>query len=323
VKRVVRIAGFVVLGLAAAVVVGLGVLVGWPGPTLRYPQQRAPARQCHEAQGVRCFSVRDGARLAGRFESLPQADTVVLFLHGVRATGAELEASARALGQATGANVIRLDLRGHGLSEGTPGDLTHRWQYEEDVVDVLATLRREHPSAKLVLAGHSMGGGIALATWREKPALDAMVLFAPLLGEQAPATQRHSSSAATEPSVLQLSVPRLVGVGLFTLLGVHWFDARPVLFFDLPDPQRVQAYSFRAVASMAPDDLPAALTADERPLLTLVGEHDEAFVAEAYPRLLAQHRNATTQLIAGATHEGVLVAPDAIEAVRAWLAQIK
>ncbi len=318
--KLLRVVGVVGLALSAVMV----LLVAWPAPVLRHAVEVPAAPPCVETPELRCFTVRDGARLAGHLESGIGGGPTILFLHGVSASGAELEPSAHALRAATGATVLRLDLRGHGLSAGAPGDLTHRWQYEEDVAEVLAALRREHPTTKLILAGHSMGGGIALATARQPLPIDALLLFAPLLGEGAPST-RHASAASqtNEAPVLTLLLPRLVGIGLLNLVGVHGFDARPVLFLDLPGAQRVRAYSFRAVASMAPDDLPQALTANELPLLTVVGEHDEAFDARGYPEVMAQHRNATTRVIAGATHEGVLVDPAALEAVGAWLASLR
>jgi alpha-beta hydrolase superfamily lysophospholipase len=73
---------------------------------------------------MRCFPVRDGALLAAR-PLASNGDLVVVYLHGIQSSALELVESARMLRESTGAAVIPLDLRGHGLSSGRRGDLDH------------------------------------------------------------------------------------------------------------------------------------------------------------------------------------------------------
>jgi alpha-beta hydrolase superfamily lysophospholipase len=246
----------------------------------------------------------------------------------------ELEEAARQLRAATGAEVLRLDLRDHGLSasRSNPGhvaDVDHIGQYDEDVADVLATLRRERPGARIVLAGHSMGGGIALryaAARRDLGArvvVDGYILFAPLLGEGSPTARREPISGTATPSdpIIKAAVPRIIGLAMLTAARIRWLNGLGTLYFDLPFDLPVRAYTFRAMASMAPDDYRAALKADAKPMLVLVGEKDEAFRAEAYPALIAQHENAKTVLVPGASHDGVCGDPRSLQAIVSWLAE--
>jgi alpha-beta hydrolase superfamily lysophospholipase len=59
--------------------------------------------------------MRDGVVLSARRHDSRSGTTIVL-VHGVMSDSAELEKTALLLQQATGANVVKLDLRGHGRS---------------------------------------------------------------------------------------------------------------------------------------------------------------------------------------------------------------
>jgi alpha-beta hydrolase superfamily lysophospholipase len=240
-------------------------------------------------------------------------------------------APARGLRAEAGAEVYRLDLRDHGSSASRPrrdhlADLDHVGQYEEDVADVLALLRREHPGAPLVLAGHSMGGGIALR-YLARPELhagaeaDGLLLYAPLLSERAPTARKAPASGgeAGGPSLIRVALPRIVGLAMLELVRFRALGGLGTLYFDLPADLPVRAYSFRAMASMAPEDYAAALRAGSQPLLAIAGEGDEAFHAAAYPGVIALHPQGKTVLVPGAGHDGVLSDPRSVAAAGAWL----
>lgn len=360
-RRLARWAGFCAGGLAALYLLTALGLASVPAPKLTHPiaEGGASAFPCTESPEIRCFTMRDGVRLAARRtldaprpgaagafarrdlgpgpETSSGSGTIVLFLHGVLSSGAEpeLEEAAHQLRAATGAEVLRLDLRDHGLSasRADPGhvaDVDHIGQYDEDVADVLATLRREHPEERIVLAGHSMGGGIALryAARRDLHAgaeVDGYLLFAPLLGDSSPTARKEPASGAETPSdpVVKVAVPRLIGLAMLTTVRIRGLNGLGTLFFDLPFDLPVRAYTFRAMASMAPDDYRSALKADTKPMLVLVGEKDEAFHAEAYPAVIAQHKNAETVLVSGASHDGVCSDPRSVRAIVSWLAESK
>ncbi len=133
------------------------------------------------------FTTRDGEILFARHFPA-ESDLTILLLHGVTGDSAALTLGAERLREASGAAVIALDLRGHGQSGGTAGDVAYIGQYKDDVADVIAAIRADQPNGRNILAGHSMGGGIALqfAQLTDAPAVDGYLLFAPHLGTNAP-----------------------------------------------------------------------------------------------------------------------------------------
>src|SRR5690349_22073579 len=115
----------------------------------------------------RDITLRDGVKLhAYVLEAAGGAPrTAVVLVHGVLGTGFLLDRGAGMLREAFGAastEVLAIDLRGHGASGGAPGDVDYIGQYEDDLGDVVRALRRDRADLHVVLAGHSMGGGIVL-----------------------------------------------------------------------------------------------------------------------------------------------------------------
>lgn len=64
--------------------------------------------------------------------------------------------------EATQAEVFAIDLRGHGKSDGKDGDVDYINQYADDLADIVSAIRKQKPKGKIIIAGHSMGGGVAL-----------------------------------------------------------------------------------------------------------------------------------------------------------------
>jgi len=85
---------------------------------------------------------------------------------------------------AAGWNVTAFDWRGQGLSRGDikGGNLTSFDPLIDDLAALIADWRSDH-SGPFVAVGHSMGGHMLLRTLVDrKPALDAAVLVAPMIG---------------------------------------------------------------------------------------------------------------------------------------------
>lgn len=162
---------------------------------------------------------------------------------------------------------MRLDLRGHGRSEGRRGDVARIGPYDEDGAGVLAILRAEAPHGTLLLAGHSMGGGIALRVLGRGADVDGTVLFAPRLGMGAPTERRPSGSPAVnapEPR-LEVHVPRVVGLAMLNAVGLRALNGLETLLLNVRRDGRPETCSFRGMASMAPEDFRAVLSRDARP----------------------------------------------------------
>ncbi|MBO0715515.1 MAG: alpha/beta fold hydrolase [Acidimicrobiales bacterium] len=117
--------------------------------------------------------------LAGRGQTFvrelpgpPGAATVVL-LHGWTATAdVTWFPSYQALGERF--RVLSMDLRGHG--RGVPAGPLFRLA---DCADDVAALARAAGTDRVIVAGYSMGGSVALLVWRRHPELvDGLVLCA-------------------------------------------------------------------------------------------------------------------------------------------------
>ncbi|MFK7845879.1 MAG: alpha/beta hydrolase [Rhodothermales bacterium] len=271
------------------------------------------------------FTMRDGKRLhAQQFEG--SSSTTILVLHGVASSGYLYNRMAGLLQEHTQAEVFALDWRGHGRSEGSPGDVDYVDQYAEDLGDVVRSLREENPQQTILLAGHSMGGGISLryAMQTDAPEVDGYVMFAPLLGNNAPTLQQEmpEASADTEP-FMKIHLPRIIGIYIMNSIGVHDYDALPVLFLNMPEGSPLTQYTFRSNASMAPADYKAGLQAINKPLLVVVGSEDEAFVAAAYAPAVEANSEGEVLVVDGATHNGIRHSKQAMEAIQSFVQNIE
>ena len=110
----------------------------------------------------RFVTVRDGIRLSVRDQGPVDADATVVLLHGLCLEKGSWTAQIRHLSRRAGdrIRVVSYDHRGHGSSDSAPRRSYTVGQLAEDLADVLAALDITSP---LTLAGHSMGGMVALA----------------------------------------------------------------------------------------------------------------------------------------------------------------
>lgn len=321
-KQILWIAGILVGALAVFWVVALG-LVYWPVDALEgtTPAATVPHRQYPHTE--QHFLMRDGKHLFARVFGAPSTTTIVL-VHDFGLDSSAYQDAATLWNHATGARIVALDLRGHGRSEGKPGHVDYVGQYEDDLADVISSLRvidslRKDSPGRIILAGHSMGGGIVLSYLLEPhaPPADAYLLFAPFLGPSAP-TAPQTGGHATQPPNLYVRTPRLMGVLMLSLIHAHVraFDDLPVLYLNQTPSMD---YDLAAVASMVPRDYRAAFQAIKVPLLLIVGSRDEAFRGPAYARVVGQNSRGRSAVIDGATHMGVLVDPVAVAEIKGFV----
>ncbi len=269
------------------------------------------------------FLMRDGKHLfAQKFRA--NSDLIIIMLHGVLSSSEDMYGISGNLSKTLNAEVYAIDLRGHGKSDGIPGDVDYINQYEDDLADVIKSVRKEKPGAKIILAGHSMGGGIELryAVNKNYPEVDGYLLLAPLLGQNTPTfpepgNENDSSQNNIEP-FMKIDIQRIIGLKMFNSIGVHKYDYLPVLFFNLPDKMPLREYTYRGDQSMAPDDYKGGLHAVHQPLLVLVGSKDEAFNAQAFIPAVKNNSSGEVFIIKGATHDGILQNKEAIKHIKSW-----
>lgn len=128
---------------------------------------------------------RDGAKLLvhewAPARPMP-GKPVALFLHGIGMHGEPYGAIAAGF-TARHIPFIVPDLRGHGRSEGTRGELATPPVLRADLGAVIDLIHRRYPDAPVVLVGDSMGGVLAIDyAWRGEQRLAGLALLVPALG---------------------------------------------------------------------------------------------------------------------------------------------
>lgn len=265
------------------------------------------------------FMMRDGKQLFSYLYE-QQSDTTILLLHGVLSSAYMMNKTAGLLRKNTHSKVIALDLRGHGQSEGKPGDVDYINQYVDDIVDVLLSIRKDNPHQKIILAGHSMGGGLILryALETKVPNVDGYLLLAPHLGANAPTLRKEPLGTETEP-FMKMHINRIIGLKMMNAIGETKYNDLPVLFFNLPAAMPITKYSYRANESMYPVDYKKGLSSINKPLLVVIGSNDEAFDANKYHEAISTYTNGEIHIINNETHNGIRHNAKTMEIISNWV----
>ncbi len=253
------------------------------------------------------FTLRDNRKLFAYKFSKKSPNTIIL-LHGVGSSAYLYNRTAGLLQQSTQSDVFAIDMRGHGQSEGKAGDVDYINQYADDLADIIAVIRKEKPNGKIIIAGHSMGGGVILRYEMEKhkEKIDGILLFAPLIGHNSPAIPQGSpiENDTIEP-FMKIHFARIIGLKMLNEINQHQHDSLPVLFFNLSESMPLRKYTFRANMSMAPENYIDGLKAVKVPMLVLIGSKDEAFMPETLKKAIIVNSKGEVRIIEGATHNGV------------------
>ncbi len=267
------------------------------------------------------FTMRDGVQIHGqKLES--SSNKTVLLLHGVLANSYTYNKMAGLLREALQAEVIAIDLRGHGQSEGVPGDVSTLNQYAEDLDDIISSVKTEKPKQSIILAGHSMGGGILLRyteTFQQNQ-VDGYLLFAPNLGNNAPTTSQNLDQ---ENNFIKTHLSRGLGLRMLNEFGIHKYDSLKVVFYNLPEQMPLRSYSYRSMEASTPMNYRNTLRNIDKPMLVLVGSNDEAFIAKEYPTVFNAWSKGECYVIEGETHNGIRHNAEAMQKVQNWAVKNK
>ena len=89
------------------------------------------------------ITMRDGKQLSSYvYEN--ESEVTIILLHGILSSSYLMNKTAGLLKEATNSEVIALDFRGHGQSEGKSGDVDYINQYVDDLEDVILNIKKDH-----------------------------------------------------------------------------------------------------------------------------------------------------------------------------------
>ncbi len=196
----------------------------------------------------------------------------ILILHGITAHSGPYEIFGNPISK-FGFNILGLDLRGHGLSDGIRGDYPSKERLVNDLVETVSYLKTKFNS--LLILGHSLGVFNALiAAKNANEKIDGLILLS--------AGKSVRPGAYKIPSVLQK---------LKMLFSSIISPSKPVIKYyregiqGLDDPLFNFKYTLRFMKlfSIKKFDLSEKLNL---PIILGVGESDELFSVESAKSLL-------------------------------------
>ncbi|WP_299416388.1 alpha/beta fold hydrolase [uncultured Sulfitobacter sp.] len=254
--------------------------------------------------------MRDGYALQVRTYGGADDVPLLVLVHGSGWHGLQFDNLGKALqGKA---DIIVPDLRGHGTAPGRRGDVDYIGQLEDDLADLITAVAK--PDQKVVMAGHSSGGGLVVrfAGGQHAEMIDGAVLLAPFLKHNAPTTRQDSGGWT------QVLMRRIIGLSILNTFRITALNHLPIIQLNMPKVvlegplghTATTSYSYRLNESYAPrsaylDDI-AALP----PFVLLAGKTDEAFYAEQYaPTMAAVTDKGRYELMTGATHLDIVDDP--------------
>lgn len=280
-----------------------------------------PAGQ--EPAPLQTYRVRDGA-VQGyrRWDSGRDDAPLVVAVHGSGWHGMQFEGLGAALAGQGLADVVAPDLRGHGPNPQRRGDIDHISQFEEDLADLIAQQTRD--GQRVVMLGHSSGGGLVIrfAGGAQGALLDGAILLAPFVQYDAPTARPDSGGWA------RVLTRRVIGLSMLNMAGITALNHLPVIQFRFPDSvldgplgdTATRAYSFRLNTGFSPRRDWRADIAALPGFLLVVGDHDEAFVAEAYEPTFSGTTDRGQYALVPSGHLGVVDHPQTRALIAGYLA---
>lgn len=316
-----KIAISILVSFLAYVIISL-TLIGWPAPQKRnvenYDYSSLDSLGKNRSNGEEHWlTLRDGSKLFYRHYASSTNSTLIL-IHGSGSESRYLENIASYISENGLANVITPDLRGHGRTSKVKGDIDFIGQYDNDLEDIVLSVKSQNPGGKIIIGGHSSGGGLALR-YAGNPAVsdvDGFLLFAPYLGYDAPTVKPNSGNWVT------VATKRFIGLAMMNNIGIRYFNDLPVLFFNLPenrnDEWQTPSYTYRLSMSFQPNNYKEAIKKIHHPALVLVGDKDESFYADQFQKVFKESALCEVKVIPGATHLDVLNNQESKKEITNW-----
>jgi non-heme chloroperoxidase len=273
-----------------------------------------------ELPSLQRYTARDGEELAYRIYD-SSSDRILIFLHGSSYHGAGYHELASAISMSGAAKVVLPNLRGHFQSGRRRGDVSYIGQLEDDLIDLIQTLRQEGLQGPITFGGHSSGGGLAIrfAGGAHEGIVPNYMLMSPVIPTSPTVREGNAGGWAS------LHVQRLYGLLILNALGVHGYNDLPIIEFNKPakfwDGTETLSYSYRLNASYHPrlgyaDDIRAL----EDKAFVLVGSDDEAVDPDALRSLFASSApRSKVVIMPHINHFRIFTDTTALRAISEWL----
>ncbi|CEP36453.1 MULTISPECIES: alpha/beta hydrolase [unclassified Halomonas] len=269
------------------------------------------------------FEARDGTVL--RYRHYPSvSSTALILLHGSATDSKYLANFAHGLAEAGVATVYTPDMRGHGSFPARRGDIDYIEQLEDDLADLIGHIEANVELARVVVGGHSSGGGFAVrfAGGQYGNLVSAYLLLAPFLGHNAPTVRGKSGGW------VNANVGKIIALSILNKFGVTRFNQTRVLQFNMPseyrDGSETLAYSYRLMTGFNPVNFQKELRLIQTPVLLIAGSEDEAFFADRFESTVRPCiPHAEIDIVKGASHLGLVINNEASATACQWIQQLK
>lgn len=241
----------------------------------------------------------DGVRLVGMHITADrdERDLAIVLAHGLTVTVARPRVQLVAARFARTADVVMVDFRGHGRSEGgtTAGDL--------EVLDVDATVRwaREAGYRQVATVGFSMGGAVVLRHAALSPSTTGLAPVEPV--------DAVASVSAPSRWFVRDTVP---------MRRVHWLLETPTGRWVAEKALRTRVGGGWSV----PPEWPVVVAGRiaPTPLLIVQGDRDPYFGVEHGRALVAAAPGAEYWELAGFGHAEGALTPELVDRIAGWVA---
>ena len=251
------------------------------------------------------------------------SDICIVLLHGSGSEGRYLIPLASKLNEKSDITVVIPDLRGHGRSQGAmPGDVNYLGQFEHDLEDLIDHLKSSFPITRVVLGGHSSGGGLVVKYGGSSPdKFDGAVLLVPYLGYKAPTVRPNSGGW------VQVAQLRYAGLAMLNNIGIKFLNSYPVLYFNRPaavnDSLQLESYSYRLSESFSTQAYSTDLSNFKKPILLVVGELDEAVYPQAFRDVLENNApHAEFHILENTQHLNLPTKEKTATLISQWLSKL-
>lgn len=265
------------------------------------------------------FLCRDEAWLDYRYYK-SKSDNVIILLHGSGWHSKYFLPLAEYLSNQNLAHVYTPDLRGHGMAPAKRGDIDYIKQYEDDLADLIKLIKTKHPNSKLIIGGHSSGGGLAVRFAGSKYGnqADAFLLLTPFLKHNAPTIKPQAGGWAS------VHLPRIVGLSMLNNVFIRKFNYLPVIDFNMPkqyrDGTETLTYSYRLNTGYAPKNYKKNFKSMHQKALIVIGSADESFVPEMFePAVSKYKKDVNVKIINNATHMGLVMGKEIRPVLTEWI----